>query len=91
MMVVSGTASVFQLPIIMWFSQTAVVAAAIANFFSASPEASTACGATLLLVTFLGIVPIGLIWSRFDHVNLRKITAESGHAGEEAASEAPAD
>lgn len=90
LMVVSGGASVFQLPVIMWFSQTAVVAAAIANFFSASPEASTACGATLLLVTFLGIVPVGLIWSRFEHVNLRKITAESGHAEEEA-EEASAD
>jgi len=86
LMVVSGGASIFQLPIIMWFSQTAIVAAAIANFFSASPEASTACGATLLLVTFLGIVPIGLIWARFEHVNLRKITAESEHVGEEAES-----
>jgi len=90
LMVVSGGASIFQLPVIMWFSQTAVVAAAIANFFSASPEASTACGATLLLVTFLGIVPVGLIWSRFEHVNLRKITAESGHAEEDAAKEEPA-
>lgn len=82
LMVVSGGASIFQLPIIMWFSQTTIVALAIANFFSASPEASTACGATLLLVTFLGIIPVGLIWARFEHVNLRKITAESEHVGE---------
>jgi len=90
LMVVSGGASVFQLPVIMWFSQTAVVAAAIANFFSASPEASTACGATLLLITFLGIVPVGLIWARFEHVNLRKVTSESEHVTEEIAAEEPA-
>jgi hypothetical protein len=28
-------------------------------------------------VTFLGIVPVGLIWARFEHVSLRKVTTES--------------
>ena len=82
MLAVSGGASVFQLPIIGWFSQIGFAAAAMTSFFGASPEASTACAATLLLVTFLSIVPVGLIWARFEHVSLRKITAESGHAGE---------
>jgi hypothetical protein len=31
-----------------------------------------------------------LIWARFEHVSLRKITAESEHAGEELADEQPA-
>jgi hypothetical protein len=61
----------------------------MASFYGASPEASTACAATLLLVTFLSIVPVGLIWARFEHVSLRKITEESGHAGEELAVEEP--
>jgi uncharacterized protein (TIRG00374 family) len=90
MLAVSGTASVFQLPILGWFSQIGFAAAAMASFFGASPEASTACAATLLLVTFLSIVPVGLIWARFEHVSLRKITAESGHAGEVLAVDEPA-
>ena len=77
MLAVSGGASVFQLPVIGWFSQIGFAAAAMASFFGASPEASTACAATLLLVTFLSIVPVGLVWARFEHVSLRKITEES--------------
>ncbi len=90
MLAVSGTASVFQLPILGWFSQIGFAAAAMASFFGASAEASTACAATLLLVTFLSIVPVGLIWARFEHVSLRKITEESGHAGEVLAVDEPA-
>jgi hypothetical protein len=85
LLAVSGSASVFQLPVLGWFSQIAFVAAALASFFGASTEASTASAATLLLVTFLGIVPVGLIWAQLEHVSLRKVTAESGHAGEELA------
>jgi hypothetical protein len=85
----SGAASVFQLPIIGWFTQIGVVAAAMANFYGASAEASTACAATVLLVTFLGIAPIGLIWARFEHVSIRKIASESEHAGEELSDEKP--
>jgi hypothetical protein len=79
MMAVSGVTSIVQLPVIGWFTQIGLVATAIANFFGASAEASTACAATILLVTFLGIVPIGLIWARVEHVSLRKITEESEH------------
>ena len=82
LMVVSGVSSIFQLPVIMWFTQTAVVAAAISNFYGASPEASTACGATLLLVTFLGIIPVGLVWAQFEKISFRKLASESEHAGE---------
>ena len=87
----SGGASVFQLPVLGWFTQIGLVAAAISSFFGAAPEASTACAATLLLVTFLSIVPVGLIWAQIDHVNLRRITVESEHAGEELAAEQPTD
>jgi hypothetical protein len=83
LMVVSGVMSVVQLPVIGWFTQIGLVAAAIANFFGASNEASTACAATLLLVTFLCIVPLGLVWAQFEHVSLRKVTAESGHVEED--------
>jgi hypothetical protein len=82
MLAVSGGASVLQLPIIGWFSQIGFVAAALSRFFGVAPEASTACAATLLLVTFLSIVPVGLIWAQLEHISLSKITEESGHAGE---------
>jgi hypothetical protein len=71
------------LPVLGWFTQIGLVAAAISKFFSVAPEASTACAAMLLLVTFLGIIPVGLIWAQFEHVSLRKVTVESEHAEED--------
>lgn len=86
----SGTVSVFQLPVLGWFTQIGVVAAALVSFYGAAPEASTACAAMLLLVSFLGIVPVGLIWAQLEHVSLRKVTVESEHAGEELTVDEPA-
>ncbi len=82
LMAASGTASIVQLPVLGWFTQIGLVAAAISALLGATPEAATACGGALLIVTFLSIVPIGLIWAQFEHVSLRKVAAESGHAGE---------
>jgi hypothetical protein len=82
LMVASGAASVVQLPVMGWFSQIGIVAAAITAFFGAAPEASTACAAMLLVITFLGIVPVGLIWAQVENVNLRRVTVESENAGE---------
>jgi hypothetical protein len=78
----SGTASVLQLPVLGWFTQIGLVAAALTNFYGVAWEPSTACAATLLAVSFLGIVPVGLIWAQVEHVSLRKVTIESEHAGE---------
>ena len=90
LMAVSGGASIVQLPILGWFTQIGIVAATIHTAIGASAEASTACAATLLLVTFLGIVPVGLIWAQLQNVNLRSVTEESEHAGEKLkAQEAP--
>lgn len=83
LMVVSGGASVIQLPVLGWFSQIGIVAAAIAGFFGAAVEPATACAATLLLVTFLGIVPVGLVWAQFENVSFRKLAAQSEHEAEE--------
>lgn len=82
LMIASGGASIIQLPVIGWFSQIGLVAIALAGVLGAQPEPATACAATLLLVTFLAIIPVGLIWAQFEHVSLRKITEESGQAGE---------
>lgn len=85
----SGTASTLQLPILGWFTQIGAVAAALTSFYGVGTEASTACAATILLVTFLSVVPVGLIWARFEHVSLRKITHES-EVAEEIAVDQPA-
>jgi uncharacterized protein (TIRG00374 family) len=83
LMASSMVASGFQLPIIGWFSQIALVAAAISAFFGVAAESATACSATLLMVSFLAIIPIGLIWAQLEHVSLRKITAESSNPSED--------
>ncbi len=82
-MVASGGASIFQLPILGWFTQVGLVAIVLSLVLGAGHEAATACAATLLLVTFLSIVPVGLIWAQFEHVSLRNVTAESEHAGDD--------
>ena len=91
LMASSMAASGFQLPILGWFSQIGIVAAAMSTFFGVAAEPATACAATLLAVTFLGIVPVGLVWSRMEHVSLRKVAAESEHADEALAAEGPAE
>lgn len=82
LMVVSGTASTIQLPVLGWFTQIGLVEEAIRNFFGVAPEAAMACAAALLLVTFLCIMPVGLVWARFEHLSLKKVAEESEHAGE---------
>jgi len=57
---------------------------ALTGILGANAEAATACAATLLVVTFLGIVPVGLIWARFEHISLRKVATESEQAEERA-------
>ncbi|MGO9318932.1 MAG: lysylphosphatidylglycerol synthase transmembrane domain-containing protein [Terracidiphilus sp.] len=90
LMVSSGAASLVQLPVLGWFTQIGAVMLTLQALFGMTAEAATACAATLLVVTFLGIVPVGLIWARFEHVSLRKVAAESEHAEEELEAGKPA-
>lgn len=87
LMVVSGTASTVMIPVLGWFSQIGIVAWGLAVVTGAGHEAAVACAACLLLVTFLGIIPVGLVWAQFEDVNLRSVTAESEQAGEQLAEE----
>src|SRR5271154_2008338 len=84
LMAASIGGSLLQLPIIGWFTQIAVTAAAMHTFYGAPIEAATACGALLLLVTFLCIIPTGFIYSQVEHVSLKRLAAESEAAGKEA-------
>jgi glycosyltransferase 2 family protein len=88
LMIVSGGASIFQLPVLGWFIQIGVVATALSKFFDVPPEAATACAAMLLIATFLSVVPVGIIWAQFEKVSLRKVAKDSEQAGEAAADSA---
>jgi uncharacterized membrane protein YbhN (UPF0104 family) len=69
--------SLLQLPIIGWFTQIAVTATAMHEFYGAPIEAATACGALLLAVTFLSIIPAGLICARIGGVSLSAASASA--------------
>jgi uncharacterized membrane protein YbhN (UPF0104 family) len=83
LMAASIGGSLLQLPIVGWFTQIAVTAAAMHTFYGAPIEASTACGALLLIVTFLCIIPAGFIYSQVEHVSLKSVAEESGAAAKD--------
>ena len=69
--------SLLQLPIIGWFTQIAVTTTATHEFYGAPLEPATACGALLQIVTWLSIIPAGLICARISHVSLKSAAAEA--------------
>ena len=84
LMASSGVASAVQLPVVGWFTQIGIVASLLVRFFGADPESATACAATLLAVTFVSILPVGLVWAQVEHINFRELADESAHAREAA-------
>jgi hypothetical protein len=78
MMAASMGGSALQLPIIGWFTQVGVVSAAMKGL-GAPLEPSIGCAALLQIVTFLSVIPLGLIFARIEGVSLRKLTEESEH------------
>ncbi|WP_263368135.1 lysylphosphatidylglycerol synthase transmembrane domain-containing protein [Edaphobacter bradus] len=83
LMAASIGGSALQLPIVGWFTQIAVTATAMHAFYGAPIEAATACGAILLVVTFICIIPAGLVCARLEHVSLKRVTEESEAAAGE--------
>ncbi len=77
LMAASLGGSLLQLPGLGWFTQIAATAAAMHAFYGAPLEAATACGALLLLITSLSIVPAGLLFARLEGINLREATTRS--------------
>jgi hypothetical protein len=63
--------SVFQLPVIGWFTQIAVLAATLHGFFDVPLETATACGAVMFLVTYLAVIPAGALFARLRGMSLR--------------------
>jgi hypothetical protein len=62
-----------------WFTQIAVTAAAMRTFYGAPVESATACGALLLIVTSLSILPMGFVFAQVERVSVRS-AAEASEA-----------
>lgn len=73
--------SVFQAPVVGWFTTIAASGTGL-GLLGVPQEQAAAAGAMLLVVTFLSIIPVGLVWSRFEHVSLKSVAVESEHAEE---------
>jgi uncharacterized membrane protein YbhN (UPF0104 family) len=69
--------SLVQLPVLGWFTQIAVFAAALHGFFGVPLETASACGAVLLVVGNIIVVPAGLIAARIQGISLRDAAQSS--------------
>lgn len=78
LMAVGMASSAVQLPVVGWFTQIGVLAATMQVFFGAAWEPSLGCATVILIVTFLCVIPVGLVWARIDQVSLRRLSEESG-------------
>ena len=77
----SVAGGVLQLPVIGGGSQLATISLLlhVFNVNPDEPELATSAGILLWLVTFMSVLPLGLILARLEHVSLRKISSESVH------------
>jgi uncharacterized membrane protein YbhN (UPF0104 family) len=82
LMAASMGGSIFQLPVIGWFTTILATSATMHGWLGVAAEPALGAGAMLLIVSFLSIVPVGLVWSRFERVSLKQVAEESEHAEE---------
>jgi len=68
--------SLLQLPVLGWFTQIAINAAALHGFFGVPLEAATASATVMLFVMSLDIIPLGLIAARLQGVSVGEATRE---------------
>ncbi len=78
--------SMVQLPGIGGGSQLATIAT-LQRIFDVPPELAASCGIMLWLVTFVAVVPVGLLLSHHERLSLRKLSEETAQADEVAAVE----
>jgi glycosyltransferase 2 family protein len=82
LMAASIVGSVVPIPIVSWFFQILVLQQTMQRLYGVPAETALACGAAITLVTFLCVIPAGLIWSRFEHISLQQVSEESEHVAE---------
>ncbi len=80
----SMVGSLIQLPGVGGGSQLATIAA-LEHIFGVPHELAASCGIMLWLVTFVAVIPLGLLLAHRERLSLRKLSAES-HQAEEATS-----
>jgi glycosyltransferase 2 family protein len=68
--------SILQLPGVGGGSQLATIAA-LEHIFDVPKELAASCGIMLWLVTFVAIVPVGLLLAHLERLSLRKISEEA--------------
>lgn len=74
--------SMVQLPGVGGGSQLATISAMDHVFDIAPKELAVSCGIMLWLVTFVAVVPLGLVLAHYERLSLRKLSAESAEAEE---------
>jgi glycosyltransferase 2 family protein len=83
LMASSMVGSLIQLPGVGGGSQLATISV-LNNVFDVPPELAASCGIMLWIVTFIAVIPLGLLLAHRERLSLRKLSAES-HQAEEAA------
>jgi len=84
--------SVVQLPGGVGGSQLAVIGVLQSNLFSGEPynitrELAVSCGIMLWLVTFMSVVPAGVLLARFEKISFLRLSEESSQEEEEVEAE----
>ena len=72
----SVVGGILQLPAVGGGSQLATIGT-LRGVFHFSPELSTSCGMMLWLVTFMSVIPAGLILAHREHVSFTRLEKES--------------
>jgi len=88
LMASSMVGSLVQLPGVGGGSQFATIET-LNRIFGVPPELATSCGIMLWLVTFIAIVPVGLLLAHRERLSLRKLSQES-HEAEQSSADNPA-
>jgi uncharacterized protein (TIRG00374 family) len=78
----SMVGSVIQLPGVGGGSQLATIAA-LEHIFDVPRELAASCGIMLWLVTFVAVIPVGLLLAHRERLSLRKLSKESHQKEEE--------
>lgn len=72
----SVVGGILQLPVVGGGSQLATIGV-LHGVFALSPELSISCGMMLWLVTFMSVIPAGLLLAHREHVSLTRLEEES--------------
>lgn len=72
----SMVGSIVQLPAVGGGSQLAVISA-LQVIYGIPPELAVSCGILLWIVTFMAVIPVGLLLAHREHLSLRKLSHEA--------------